>query len=763
MRTTTSRTPVPLEMWAGVESTVNGEGNQFRDQLQMLGHDPRPDDATRIADLGVRTVRWPILWERHRRDSSAWTHTARMLTIFRKRGVRVIASLMHHGCGSADTHLLDPEFPNGLARFASEVATRFPWIDAYTPVNEPLATAGFTARFRHRYPHVRDDRAFVRALLHQVQAIQDAMTVIKAVNPSAELIATEHLGYTHATPVLRYQAAFENARRWLTWDLLLGQVQQGHPLWRWLRRQGTTAQVLERLHDLAQHPIRRPSLLGINYHFTSERYLDEASHRYPTHSHDRNRWHRYADVDAVRARHQGGYGPQRMLEDTASRYGLPVAMTASQLSGTREQQMLWLHECWNAAQAARARGFKVRAVTAWALFGSLDWNSLLTKAEFHYESGAFDVRSPAPRATALVPMIRALSAQQRFDHPALDAEPWWKVPTRFTVPTVTGSENGHAAPRPVRREAAPLLIVGARGTLGSALWRIAAERGLYVVATTRNVLDMTNPLMLRERIREIAPWAIINAAGWEDIDEAEVQRERCHRVNVIGAEQLARAAAARGIPYCTFSSDLVFGQASARPFLESDQPAPCNEYGRSKATAERRVLAGHEGALIVRTSACFGDWDRINFVTRILHRLAAGEDVHAPDDAVVSPTYVPDLGHAVLDLLIDRASGIWHLANIGACSWFDLATRSASLAGLDPDRVHACRGSDVGWTAPRPAFSVLGSERATLLRPLEEALAQYLQTRVWERIGSRDSHHTMAGSVLSTPPDQRPGLLRDQA
>jgi dTDP-4-dehydrorhamnose reductase len=509
--------------------------------------------------------------------------------------------------------------------------------------------------------------------------------------------------------------------------------------------------------------MRRPSLLGINAHFASDRYRDDASHRYSPYTHDRNRWHRYADVDAVRALNEEGYGLQRMLEDTASRYGLPVAMTTSHLASTREQQMLWLQECWNAAQAARARGFEVRAVTAGALFGSLDWNAPSSTTAFHYESGAFDMRSPAPRATALVPMIRALSAQQQFDHPALDAEPCWNVPTRLTCPTRTEHENGRTAPRPVRRTAAPLVIVGARGTLGSALVRIAAERGLYVVAMTREELDITNPLMIREQIRELAPWGIINAAGWGDIDEAERQRERCHRVNVIGAEQLARAAAARRIPYCTFSSDLVFGQGSARPFLESDQPAPCNGYGRSQATAERRVLVAHEGALVVRTSGCFGDWDRVNFVTRTLHRLAAGEDVHAPDDAVVSPTYVPDLGHAVLDLLIDGASGLWHLANIGACSWFDLAKRSASMAGFDPHRVHACRGSDIGWTAPRPSFSVLGSERATLLRPLEDALARYIRTRAWEQISTRDSQCAVTGTTSSTPPTRRPGLLRDQA
>lgn len=755
MTSSTSHASPPLEMWAGVECTVNRVGDQFRDQLALLGHYTRPDDATRIADLGVRAVRWPILWEHHRQNPAAWTQTARALAVFRNRGVRVIAGLVHHGSGPVGTDLLDPGFPAGLATFASEVAKRFPWIDAYTPVNEPLTTARFAALYGLWYPHARDDRAFVRALLHQLQAIQQAIAAVKAVNPAAELIVTEDLGYTHATPALGYQADFENDRRWLTWDLLLGQVERGHPLWRWLGRQGASRRELERLHDLAQHPARRPSLLGINHYLTSERFLDESVHLYPAHTHGGNRLHRYADVEAVRVLPHGPLGPQQMLEEAAARYGVPVAITESHLACTREQQMLWLQECWNAALAARSRGFDVRAVTAWALFGSFDWSSLLTRTEYHYETGAFDVRSPRPRATALVPMIRALSARRVFDHPALTAEPWWKHPARLTYLVEQGSAQISRGSGHVRQDAAPLLIVGARGTLGTALQRLAESRGLRVIAASRDMLDITDALMLRERIREIAPWAIVNAAGWVRVDDAEHHRENCHRVNVIGAEQLARVAAARGIPYCTFSSDLVFGQESARPFLESDHPAPRNWYGQSKATAERRVLAAHEGALVIRTSAFFGDWDQANFVTRTLHTLASGHEVHAPDDAVVSPTYVPDLVHAVLDLLIDGAAGIWHVANVGACSWFDLARQSATMAGFDRTRVHACRGPDIGWTAPRPSFSVLGSERATLLGPLDDALARHIRTRAWERIGTRDNHSAASGAMptVTTPSD----------
>jgi dTDP-4-dehydrorhamnose reductase len=136
----------------------------------------------------------------------------------------------------------------------------------------------------------------------------------------------------------------------------------------------------------------------------------------------------------------------------------------------------------------------------------------------------------------------------------------------------------------------------------------------------------------------------------------------------------------------------------------------------------------------VRSSAFFGDWDDWNFVSRTLATLHCGARALAPNDAVVSPTYVSDLGHAVLDLLIDGASGIWHVANAGALSWLELAQLAADHAGLDASRIDACSGPDIGWHAPRPAFAALSSERASLLPPLDDALSRYTRSRAWERV-----------------------------
>ena len=168
----------------------------------------------------------------------------------------------------------------------------------------------------------------------------------------------------------------------------------------------------------------------------------------------------------------------------------------------------------------------------------------------------------------------------------------------------------------------------------------------------------------------------------------------------------------------TFSSDLVFDGKLGRSYLEPDAPAPVCAYGRSKAEAEARLLAIDSEALIIRTSAFFGPWDRYNFLFDTIEKLKRGEEVVASDRTIVSPTYVPDLVHATLDLLLDDESGIWHLTNQGAVSWHELAREAAAAAKLDSA---AIRLDDDAVDAD----TSLSSGRGLLLRPLDQALSDF--------------------------------------
>ena len=709
-----------IEVWGGVECTVNRVGERWFDQCARTGHDWRDDDLDRIASLGVSAVRYPVLWERvapRGLCDADWRWSDRRLTGLRDRGLRPIVGLLHHGSGPESTHLLDTRFPDQLAEYAGAVAARYPWLTDFTPVNEPLTTARFSALYGHWFPHATCDRSFTRALLNQVRGTVLAMRAIRAVTPAARLLQTEDCGGASGTAATAWQVAFEAHRRWLTFDLLTGRVNARHPLWPWLRRSGATE---TDLHFFLDHPCP-PDVVGLNYYLTSDRWLDHRLARYPASTHGGNGQIAYADVDAVRACTHGIAGHEEHLLAAWDRYRLPVAMTEVHVACTREEQMRWLVESWRAAHRARGRGADVRAVTAWALFGSYDWDTLVTRDAGHYEAGAFDLRAPAPRPTALARVVRSLASGVEPIHPVLAAPGWWRRPQRLTYAA--------SLLRPAPPPGPPLLIVGASGTLGRAFMRIAEVRGLPARLLGRPEFDATDPGRIDAAIRRLRPWAVINTAGYVRVDAAETEHDACHRGNVGTAVNLAAACRRHGLPLVTFSSDLVFDGALRRPYLEEDAPAPLNVYGATKAEAERRVLDLLPDALVIRTSAFFGPWDDANFVATMLRALDDGAGFAAASDATVSPTYVPHLVNAALDLLIDEEHGLWHLANAAAVTWCDFARMAAHACGCAADTIRAVPASEVWAPARRPAFSALASSRATVMPALDVALAAFAEHR----------------------------------
>lgn len=275
-------------------------------------------------------------------------------------------------------------------------------------------------------------------------------------------------------------------------------------------------------------------------------------------------------------------------------------------------------------------------------------------------------------------------------------------------------------------QARPILVTGATGTLGTAFARICQERGLTFKLLSRRELDIADHTSVQRAIEHYQPWAIINAAGYVRVDEAEGDAERCYRENTIGPSVLAAVCARERVQFLTFSSDLVFDGRRQSPYVETDTIAPLSVYGKSKAEAELRVMDRHPESLVVRTSSFFGPWDDYNFITIALRTLANGRSFAAAHDMIVSPTYVPDLVHACLDLLIDAESGIWHLTNGHPITWADLALRAADLANVDSTRLNPCHSDEFKFIAKRPSYSALTSEQAILLPTLDDALNRYI-------------------------------------
>ena len=714
-----------LEIWGGIECTINRVGHRFFDQLNYSQHYKRETDIDLIADLGIKKIRYPILWEKHQREIETkidWQWTETRLNLLKQKNIDVIAGLVHHGSGPSFTNLSDENFPFLLAEYSKKVADKFPWLQYYTPVNEPLTTARFSGLYGLWYPHKKNGKSFVTMLLNELKGTVLAMEEIRKINPEAQLVQTEDLGKTYSTKKLAYQARFENERRWLTYDLLCGKVNENHKLWKYFKR----LKVPEKdVRFFLEHPCV-PDIFGFNHYVTSERYLDENTSHYPKKTHGGNGRHCYADVEAARVEVEDETGLEVLLQEAWQRYKKPCAITEVHLHCHREEQLRWFKYVWNACNKAQEKGVDIKSVTAWAILGSFGWNKLLTKPKGFYEPGVFDLRGGKPRITALAKFITQLNRQNEFVHPVSDEAGWWLRNSRLIFQkTIINAEHRHS----LTGKNKPLLIIGKNGTLGRAFSRICYDRSIPYVLLGREECDIADKQTIERIIDICKPWAIVNAAGYVRVDDAEKEAEKCFRENAIGPKNIAEACLHHNIKFLSFSSDLVFDGHKNSPYVESDRANPLNIYGKSKARSEVDILNLNPSSLIIRTAAFFGPWDEYNFLHYVIDNLSKQQQITVANDLYVSPTYIPDLVNNSLDLLIDDENGIWHLANKGAITWAELAYETANNWRLSSMFINSMPAKDISLQAPRPTYSVLGSEKGILLPSLENALQRFFKER----------------------------------
>src|SRR3954453_5634748 len=141
-----------LELWGGFECSVVRVRDSFRNLITETGHAERTEDLSQLKSLGIKKLRYPIIWETFAPDKPEvcnWAWHARRFGELRSLGIEPIAGLLHHGSGPAYTSLLDPNFPLLFARHVQQVAARYPWIKVFTPVKEPLTTARFPCLYGH--------------------------------------------------------------------------------------------------------------------------------------------------------------------------------------------------------------------------------------------------------------------------------------------------------------------------------------------------------------------------------------------------------------------------------------------------------------------------------------------------------------------------------------------------------------------------------------------------------------------------------------
>ena len=297
-------------------------------------------------------------------------------------------------------------------------------------------------------------------------------------------------------------------------------------------------------------------------------------------------------------------------------------------------------------------------------------------------------------------------------------------------------------------------MTGAQGMLGWDVVRSGERAGHELVGLGRGELDVVDNVAVEAALERIGPDAVVNCAAWTDVDGAEGSREKAHAVNADGAGNLARAAAAVGVPLVHVSTDYVFsgqaprdGAGGPRAYLESDPTGPRSVYGETKLEGELQVLGASARHTVVRSSWLFGLHGG-NFVATML-RLAGDGDgdgggdgeetslaeratpvVRVVTDQVGCPTWTGHLAPALLGLIEREVSGLVHLAGTGEASWNGFAREIFRQAEVRC-RVEPASSEQMARPAERPAWSALESERADVLAMPDwrDGLAGYLAAR----------------------------------
>lgn len=274
-----------------------------------------------------------------------------------------------------------------------------------------------------------------------------------------------------------------------------------------------------------------------------------------------------------------------------------------------------------------------------------------------------------------------------------------------------------------------VVVTGAGGMLGAALLPALSAAGHEAVGLDRSHADVTRIEDVRQAVGDARPQWVVHLAALTRVDECEADAERAHRVNGLGARNVAQAAAELGAPILALSSDYVFPGDATRPYREDDATGPRSVYGASKLAGELGIRDVHPRHIIVRTAWLYGRGGA-NFVDAVLARARAGDPLRVVDDRRGSPTWASDLAPALVRLVAAGRYGTYHCTNSGDCTWHDLAVHVLERAGLAAP-VERIDSATLARPARRPAYSVMSHrsyEHVTGHRmpPWQDAVDRYL-------------------------------------
>ncbi len=282
-----------------------------------------------------------------------------------------------------------------------------------------------------------------------------------------------------------------------------------------------------------------------------------------------------------------------------------------------------------------------------------------------------------------------------------------------------------------------IVVTGTNGQVGSALLKVLQAEGSHEIkAITRENCDIGDRVMVRRLLGSFQPELVLHPAAYTYVDQCETEPETAYRVNALGTQNMALAAAQVGAAMLYISTNAVFDGRKASPYYEYDTPNPESVYGRSKLAGEEHVKTLLNRFYIVRTSWVFGPRPtegKLNFVRRMLQLGDERGAVAVVDDEISKPTYGPDLAAALWQLAQTEAYGLYHLSNEGPASRLEFAQEIFRQAGRDRVKVTPSKLADFPRPTPPLYQSALHNFAAATnlgirLRPWQEALEEYLRT-----------------------------------
>ncbi|MBK9125390.1 MAG: dTDP-4-dehydrorhamnose reductase [Chloroflexi bacterium] len=275
-----------------------------------------------------------------------------------------------------------------------------------------------------------------------------------------------------------------------------------------------------------------------------------------------------------------------------------------------------------------------------------------------------------------------------------------------------------------------ILITGVTGRLGSRLAHLLDNGSNTVMGFDQPALDITDWATVRQVIVNAHPDIVVNAAAMTDVDGCARDPALAHRVNGLGAGNVAAAAYAARALIVHISTNEVFDGSSARPYREYDSPCPINHYGESKWAGEQAVIRVNPRHVIVRTAWLFSHGGR-NFIHAILGAAQAGKPLRVVCDEIANPTYNNDLADAIIALAQTERPGIYHLVNEGAATRNAFARRILDRSGYADTPIAPILRAQ--WPRPStpPAHAALDNTAAASLgvrlRPWQTALDSFLE------------------------------------